>query len=69
MWTASYTDYRDYAHVIDMSKTQRSHINIPHYFIATLEMYDDVYVEINALDLYFLLLLDVMLFLRSFEYE
>lgn len=68
MWTVSYTDYRDYAHVIDMSKTQRSHIKITHYFIATLEIYDGVYVEINALDSYFSLLLDVMLFLRSFEY-
>lgn len=41
-----YLGYWDY--VIDMSKTQRSHVKISHYFIATLEICGDVYVEIKC---------------------
>lgn len=34
--------------MIDMSKTQRSHMKITYYFITALELYDDVCVEMKC---------------------
>lgn len=43
LWTAGCLGYGDY--ITDMGKTQRSHIKIAHYFIATFQIYEHIYIE------------------------
>lgn len=77
LWTPSCLDYMI---LIDLHKTQRSHIKFTYYFITALEVYDDACVKIKCVRLIlfissaFSLVWSanfslLFLFLRSLDYE
>ena len=77
LWTPSCLDYTI---LIDLHKTQRSHIKVTYYLITAFEVYDDACIKIKC---FRLILFNssafslawsanfsvLMLFLRSLEYE